>query len=584
MNLPPEARRQGEENFYGAIASDELKYRDSRGNHVTRRDFLKGSITAGLISGGGLGAYYFGYGASVGDPVRIGIIGTGDEGGVLIGALNPKYVNVVAIADIRPYNVYRAFHGDESTPSALQARPGLMAKYGWKTEQAAYRNVKVYDQDYHELLNDPAVEGVIIALPLYLHAPVAIEAMRAGKHVLTEKLMAKTVKDCKEMGRVAKETGKYLATGHQRHYSILYDNATQLIRNGVLGRLHHIRAQWHRGNLPGNDSWQPPLPDEVRKKITSLNKKLAEAKKKSDLSDVEAIGKAVKLLEQQAADDVLGKPRKELAGKTLAEHYGYEARDDYYSRNGKTFNRTALEELIRWRLFERTGGGLMAELGSHQLDASSIFVSAMYGDGRKVKPLRVSANGGRHIFPHDRDCEDHVYCNYEFPAPGYDKHDEATHDKKIVTTYSSINGNDFGGYGEVVMGTNGTLILEREQQVLLFGNASNYTEVKVTKKGDNLVLDTTQSPGSTAQTGKDAINRGGPVSRGYTEEIEHWAWCIRNPDPANQPKCRPEVALGDAVIALTTNIAIRQNQPIEFKDEWFDIASDATPEKDCVKA
>jgi hypothetical protein len=97
-------------------------------------------------------------------------------------------------------------------------------------------------------------------------------------------------------------------------------------------------------------------------------------------------------------------------------------------------------------------------------------------------------------------------------------------------------------------------------------------------------LDTTQSPGSTAQTGKDAINRGGPVSRGYTEEIEHWAWCIRNPDPANQPKCRPEVALGDAVIALTTNIAIRQNKPIEFKDEWFDIASDATPEKDCVKA
>ena len=95
MNLPPEARRQGEENFHGAIASDELRFRDSRGNSVSRRDFLKGSIVGGLVSGGGLGAYYFGYGASVGNPVRIGIIGTGDEGGVLIGALNPKYVNVV---------------------------------------------------------------------------------------------------------------------------------------------------------------------------------------------------------------------------------------------------------------------------------------------------------------------------------------------------------------------------------------------------------------------------------------------------------------------------------------------------------
>ena len=59
----------------------------------------------------------------------------------------------------------------------------------------------------------------------------------------------------------------------------------------------------------------------------------------------------------------------------------------------------------------------MAELGSHQLDAASIFISAMYNDGRKVQPLRVAAVGGRHIFPHDRDCEDHVYCTYEFPTP-----------------------------------------------------------------------------------------------------------------------------------------------------------------------
>ncbi len=583
MNLPPDARRQGEENFYGAIASPELKYRNANGDHINRRDFLKGSVTAGLISGGGLGAYYFGYGASVGDPVRIGIIGTGDEGGVLIGALNPKYVSVVAIADIRPYNVYRAFHGDESTANALQTRPGLMAKYGWPTRQAAERHVKVYDQDYHELLNDPSVEGVIIALPLHLHAQVTIEAMKAGKHVLTEKLMAKTIQQCKEMGRAARQMNRYLATGHQRHYSILYDNATQLIRNGVLGRLHHIRAQWHRGNLPGNDSWQPPLPEEIRKRIASLRRKLGEAKKKNDLSEVDAIERAVELLEHQAADDVLGTPREDLKGKTLAERWGYEARDGYYTnRQGQKFNRSALEELIRWRLFERTGGGLMAELGSHQLDASSIFISAMYDDGRKVKPLRVSANGGRHIFPHDRDCEDHVYCNYEFPAPGYDKRDEKTHDKKIIVTYSSINGNDYGGYGEVVMGTQGTLILEREQQVYLFGNASNYTEVKVAQKDNKIVLDTTQSPGATAQTGKDAINRGGPISRGYTEEIEHWAWCIRNPDPANQPKCKPEVALGDAVIALTTNIAIRQNRPIEFKDEWFDIDSEATPEADCL--
>ena len=110
------------------------------------------------------------------------------------------------------------------------------------------------------LINDPDVEAVIIALPLHLHAKVAVEAMLAGKHVLTEKLMGHNVAQCKVMARVAKQTGLLLATGHQRHYSILYENAVNLIRWGVLGQLHYIRAQWHRGNLPGKDSWNQPLP------------------------------------------------------------------------------------------------------------------------------------------------------------------------------------------------------------------------------------------------------------------------------------------------------------------------------------
>ena len=112
-----------------------------------------------------------------------------------------------------------------------------MAKYGWKTREEAEKHVKVYGQDYRDLLKDPQVEAVIIALPLHLHAQVAIEAMQAGKHVLTEKLMAHNVAQCKVMGRVAEEKGLYLAVGHQRHYSILYDNAVNLIRWGVLGQL-----------------------------------------------------------------------------------------------------------------------------------------------------------------------------------------------------------------------------------------------------------------------------------------------------------------------------------------------------------
>ena len=44
------------------------------------------------VAGGGLGAFYFGYEKAHGDPVRVGVIGTGDQGNVLIGAINPDYL------------------------------------------------------------------------------------------------------------------------------------------------------------------------------------------------------------------------------------------------------------------------------------------------------------------------------------------------------------------------------------------------------------------------------------------------------------------------------------------------------------
>ena len=159
MNLTPEEREIGKQNFYSAVGSEH-----------TRRDFLKKSLAATLVAGGSLGAFYYGY-SSIKDPLRVGVIGTGDEGSVLIGAMNPSYLQVVAIADIRPYSVYRAFHGEVAQP----VRPGLMSVYGWDTEQEARKHVKVYTGDYRELFKDSSVEAVVIALPLHLHAKVAIE-------------------------------------------------------------------------------------------------------------------------------------------------------------------------------------------------------------------------------------------------------------------------------------------------------------------------------------------------------------------------------------------------------------------------
>jgi len=597
MNLTPEEKEVGRDNYYEAVGSYH-----AFGPDVSRRDFLKTTIGTGLVSGAGLGAMYFGYDKKpIGKPVRVGVIGTGDEGNVLIGAVNPDYVQVVAIADIRPSSIHRAFHGDWASETALTVRRGLLAVYGWKTEDEARKHVKVYDQSnggYHALIEDSDVEAVIIALPLHLHAPAACEALKAGKHVLTEKLMAHNVAQCKVMGRLAYKQGLHLATGHQRHYSVLYDNAKHLMQWGVLGEIHHIRAQWHRGNLPGRDSWQQPLPGgEVvfGSKKKSIDKIAEQLKKFNDALKKETDSEKVKWLEKRAAQWAAWNNDKDVD----AEAY------DYISMtlaNGRP--RPALEELCRWRLWERTGGGLMAELGSHQLDAAGIFISAVRDDGKKVHPLTVHAVGGRHTFPLDRDAGDHVYCMFEFPGPGYDPgfdvgyRDERVNypdpdkgiapytedpNKKIVVTYSSINGNGFGGYGETVMGSKGTLVLEREKEVMLYKTSSTSSRVKVKDDAGGPTMDT-QASGEMGPAAKAAE---GPVSRGYTEEIEHWAWCIRNGDandPDTQPRCKPEVALGDAVIALATNVAQKEAAKgeggfLKFEDAWYDLDDDATPDE-----
>jgi predicted dehydrogenase len=603
--LTPEEREAGKENFYSALGTFD---QSPAAEQFQRRDFLKGVIGTSAVAGLTTGCKYFGY-TPIGDPLRVAVIGTGDEGSVLIGAINPDYVRVVSICDIRPYNIHRAFHGDWASDAAAAARPGLIAKYGYADEKAAKKEIKI-ESDYKKVLDDPNVEAIIIALPLFLHASVTMDALKAGKHVLTEKLMAHNVAQCKLMGRLAKKANKVLTVGHQRHYSVLYDNAVNLIRWGLLGEIHHIRAQWHRGNLPGNDSWQQPLPFKVeamvdgkKAQINFVAEKLKELKdrrnREKDPTRARLLDKQVAQWEAWVQDE-----------KVEADKYGYEK---FQLGDGRT--RSALEELCRWRLFKRTGGGLMAELGSHQLDASSIFCSALRRDGKKAHPLSVHAIGGRNTFPNDRHAEDHVYCTFEFPGPGYEPptpaSEEATKrkfgyydaemnypdpnkgipafeqdpNKRIVVTYSSIMGNGWGGYGETVMGSKGTLILDREQEVLLFKESDTSTKIGVKDDKGGPTLDT-QASGKGPSLARAAAESG-PVSRGYTEEIEHFAWCVRNNAP-DQPRCRAEVALGDAVIALACNVAIESSMKgkggyIQFKDEWYDIDHDDTPDGSSVK-
>jgi predicted dehydrogenase len=274
--------------------------------------------------------------------------------------------------------------------------------------------------------------------------------------------------------------------------------------------------------------------------------------------------------------------------------FDYAGQHDYqaetFAAGGETFQRPSAEELLRWRLWQRTGSGLMTELGSHQVEAAAIFLTAnndYYLDqigsarqrGERVRPLNVYVSANRNIFGIDRQISDHVTALIEYPAPDYDDRTAAGRMRKICMQYSTINGNGFGGYGEIVFGMDGSIIITSEIEVELLRAAGAGTRLEA--RAEEAAMLDTQDSGPAQQAVAGAA---GEVSKGYDEQLQHWAWCIRrNPrvrDKTLQPRCHPEVALADAVTTLVTNIAADTNQSIEFREEWFNIRDEATPEWD----
>ena len=506
MQLTPEQMQVGSENF-NRVSSG---LNDAS---VTRRDFIK-AAAAGTL---GLGAAYFGYKKLQGDAVRVGFIGTGDEGGILLTQHPPDYMNIVAIADIRPSNRLRAFLGDGNDD-----RIGLIRKLG----ESIASKIKTYN-DHRELLADKNIEAVVIAVPLNQHGPLVMEALDAGKHILTEKLMAHDITQCKQMIRKAREKKRLLAVGHQRHYSVLYDNANHIVREGLLGDVKFIRAQWHRNNsFPGRDSWRKPIP----------------------AADADAL-------------------------QSRVHEYGFES----------------LERLGNWRLYNETGGGLMAELGSHQMDACSIFLG-------KKHPLAVQGYGGKNFYgvhgvgskdkqEDDREIDDHIYVTFEFPGPHY----EQDHKDICIVTYSSVSTNRLEPYGETVFGSRATLMVRTEKDALLFkeesptslgGGLEQRIFVVNAAKGGGPVLEAYET-----NTGGHASAEGPvSVSRGYREEMEHFCYCVRHnnfsPPQEGGLRCPGTLAMGDAIMALTANLAMKHQKRIVFKREWFDPDKDAVPETD----
>ncbi len=103
-----------------------------------------------------------------------------------------------------------------------------------------------------ELLGSTDLDGAVICVPNALHAEVALHAMRAGTHVLVEKPMATSLKDCQRLVETAERTNKVLLVGHNQRLHPVYRKVKEIVQAGTLGAVLQFTANFQHG---GPEAW-----------------------------------------------------------------------------------------------------------------------------------------------------------------------------------------------------------------------------------------------------------------------------------------------------------------------------------------
>jgi predicted dehydrogenase len=125
-----------------------------------------------------------------------------------------------------------------------------------RREQAArdYPNAQVV-ADYHDVINSPNVDAVLVLTPIHLNAPVAMEALAAGKDVIMEKPIARSVAEGRELIAAARKAGKRLYVTEQAAYRNAAAILGDVVRSGEIGdlilwnRIQHLEADTASGPM-----------------------------------------------------------------------------------------------------------------------------------------------------------------------------------------------------------------------------------------------------------------------------------------------------------------------------------------------
>lgn len=148
--------------------------------------------------------------------LNVGIIGAGRIGQVHAKSItyHIPQAKIVAISDIY-------YEGAEKVAESL----GIPNAY----------------EDYHEILNNPEIDAVLICSSTDTHADIAVEAAEAGKHIFCEKPVDLTVAKIKKVIAAVEKAGVKLQIGFNRRYDHNFAEIKRLANDGKLGKLQTIK-------------------------------------------------------------------------------------------------------------------------------------------------------------------------------------------------------------------------------------------------------------------------------------------------------------------------------------------------------
>jgi predicted dehydrogenase len=146
---------------------------------------------------------------------------------------------VIGYGEIAPSFIEGLFAVEDQELRGIASR----SKHQELAERNTYPTAKVYS-DYSDLLNEPDIEIIYVCTSNNLHKQNVLDALRAGKNVLSEKPLGVCSSDVEEMTLEARRQNKFLMEGMWTRFLPAYRHFKQLLENGVIGTISFARIDF----------------------------------------------------------------------------------------------------------------------------------------------------------------------------------------------------------------------------------------------------------------------------------------------------------------------------------------------------